>query len=95
MSELPGRTEVLVVGAGPVGLAVAASLAGHGHDVTVEEVEEVLFDPGSEKTFSRSSGYPMVFGWTSTGKYITVVYEEVMKDPLIVRPVTAYPVDPP
>ena len=35
MSELPDRTEVLVVGAGPVGLAVAASLVGHGHDVTV------------------------------------------------------------
>src|SRR5437763_12653868 len=35
MSELPDRTEVLVVGAGPVGLAVAASLAGHGHDVMV------------------------------------------------------------
>src|SRR5438094_10074501 len=35
MSELPDRTEVLVVGAGPVGLAVAAALAGHGHDVTV------------------------------------------------------------
>ena len=35
MSDLPDRTEVLVVGAGPVGLAVAASLAGHGHDVTV------------------------------------------------------------
>src|SRR4029079_12099458 len=35
MRELPGRTEVLVVGAGPVGLAVAASLTGHGHDVTV------------------------------------------------------------
>ena len=37
MSELPAGTEVLVVGAGPVGLAVAASLAGHGHDVTVVE----------------------------------------------------------
>jgi 2-polyprenyl-6-methoxyphenol hydroxylase-like FAD-dependent oxidoreductase len=35
MGELPDRTEVLVVGAGPVGLAVAACLAGHGHDVTV------------------------------------------------------------
>jgi 2-polyprenyl-6-methoxyphenol hydroxylase-like FAD-dependent oxidoreductase len=35
MNELADRTEVLVVGAGPVGLAVAASLAGHGHDVTV------------------------------------------------------------
>ncbi|MEU0095971.1 NAD(P)/FAD-dependent oxidoreductase [Kribbella sp. NPDC006257] len=35
MSGLPGRTEVLVVGAGPVGLAVAVSLAGHGREVTV------------------------------------------------------------
>ena len=39
MSELPGQTEVLVVGAGPVGLAVAASLAGHGHDVVVVDQE--------------------------------------------------------
>jgi 2-polyprenyl-6-methoxyphenol hydroxylase-like FAD-dependent oxidoreductase len=39
-AELPGRTEVLVVGAGPVGLAVAASLAGHGHDVTVVDRQE-------------------------------------------------------
>ena len=32
---IPERTEVLVVGAGPVGLAVAASLAGQGREVTV------------------------------------------------------------
>src|SRR6478752_3739192 len=35
MSGIPSRTEVVVVGAGPVGLAVATSLAGHGHGVTV------------------------------------------------------------
>ena len=35
MNELPDRAEVVVVGAGPVGLAVAISLVGHGHDVTV------------------------------------------------------------
>lgn len=32
---IPEQTEVLVVGAGPVGLAVAASLAGQGRQVTV------------------------------------------------------------
>ncbi len=32
---IPERTEVLVVGAGPVGLAVAAALAGQGREVTV------------------------------------------------------------
>jgi uncharacterized DUF497 family protein len=66
-----------------------------GHDVTIEEVEEVLLNNNSEKTFSRSSGYPIVFGWTSTGRYIAVVYEEVMRDPLILRPITAYSVSPP
>src|SRR4051812_47061694 len=35
MNELPARTDVLIVGAGPVGLAVAGSFARHGHDVTV------------------------------------------------------------
>ena len=66
-----------------------------GHDVTIEEVEEVLLDPGSDKGFSRSSGYPIIFGWTSTGNYIAVVYEEIMRDPLIIRPITAFPAPPP
>ncbi|TDO54927.1 2-polyprenyl-6-methoxyphenol hydroxylase-like FAD-dependent oxidoreductase [Kribbella sp. VKM Ac-2527] len=35
MSRLPEQTEVLVVGAGPVGLALAVSLAAIGHEVTV------------------------------------------------------------
>jgi hypothetical protein len=61
-----------------------------GHDVTVDDVEEVLRDPDSERTVSRSSGRPMVFGWTSTGKYIAVVYEEVHDDPLTVYPITAF-----
>lgn len=66
-----------------------------GHDVTIEEVEEVLLDNSNEKTFSRSSGFPIVFGWTSTGQYIAVVYEEVMRDPLILRPITAFIAPPP
>lgn len=66
-----------------------------GHDVTIDEVEEVLRDPNSEDAISRSSGNPAVFGWTSTGKYIIVIYELVLDDPRTVFPITAYPVPPP
>jgi len=66
-----------------------------GHDVTIDEVEEVLRDPDSDTTVSRSSGRPMVFGWTTTGKYIAVVYEEVLDDPLTLYPITAFPAPPP
>jgi len=38
--ELTGRTDVMVEGAGPVGLDVGASLAGHGHDVQVVDQQE-------------------------------------------------------
>lgn len=64
------------------------------HDVTIEEAEEVLLNPASSRAVSRSSGLPTVFGWTSTGRHLAVVYELVDDDPLTLRPVTAYEVPP-
>lgn len=66
-----------------------------GHDVTREEVEEVVTNNYHAATRSRSSGEPEVFGWTTSGKYITVVFETVLYDPLTVYPITAYEVPPP
>lgn len=65
------------------------------HDVTTDEVEEVLHDRGNQTTVSASSGRPITFGWTSTGKYIAVVWELVEEDPRVVYPITAYPVPEP
>jgi uncharacterized DUF497 family protein len=65
------------------------------HDVTLEEAEEVLLNPQSSRAVSRTSGLPTVFGWTSTGRHLAVVYELVNEDPLTFRPVTAYDVPPP
>jgi len=63
-------------------------IAAHG--ITVEEVEEVLLDRNSEDTTSRSSGRPITFGYTSSGRYLAVVWEHVDDDPLTIYPVTAY-----
>ena len=63
------------------------------HDVTRDEVEEVLRAP-RRQTLSRSTGWPICFGWTTAGKYLAVVYEEVWPDPRTVRPITAYIVRP-
>ena len=57
------------------------------HDLTKEEVEEVLAEPEGRST-SRSSGLPLVFGATSTGRFIAVVFQEIDAD--TVKPVTAY-----
>jgi uncharacterized DUF497 family protein len=59
------------------------------HDITKEEVQEV-FDRATDADFSRSSGRPVVFGDTSTGRHLMVVYEEVDVD--TVYPITAYEV---
>lgn len=46
------------------------------HDITPEEVEEVLSDPRSATTTSNSTEYPITFGWTVSGRHLAVVWEE-------------------
>jgi uncharacterized DUF497 family protein len=59
------------------------------HGVTMEEVEEALENAG-DADISRSSGRPVVFGDTRTGRHLMVVYESV--DVSTIYPVTAYEV---
>ena len=57
------------------------------------------FEPGGNvehiadhgKTFSRTSGRPVVTGYTPDGRLILVVYEE--EDDVTVYPVTAHEID--
>jgi len=62
--------------------------------LTPDEVDEVLLDPSIPTAASRRTGRPCKFGWTSTGKHIIVVWEEVHADPRMIYPVTAYEVNP-
>ena len=64
------------------------------HDVTPDEYEEAFHDDPSPPGTSRSSGRPIKFGWTSTGKHLGVVFEIVLDDPFTVYPVTAFPAPP-
>ena len=57
------------------------------HDLTPEDIEEVVFNP-MDRDVSRSSGLPIVFGFTPDGRYILVVYEQL--DETTIYPVTAY-----
>lgn len=57
--------------------------------VTKDEVEEVLQNAG-DSDISRSSGRPIVFGDTSRGRHLMVVYEEI--EPDMAYPITAYDV---
>lgn len=67
-------------------------LAANG--VSREEAEEVLLDPDNETEYSRASGLPATFGWTSTGKHLIVIWERLSARPLIVYPITAFEVPP-
>jgi uncharacterized DUF497 family protein len=57
------------------------------HAVTPEEFAEVVCNPDRVET-SRSSGRPIAFGPTSTGKYLACVYE--LFDEFTVYAITAY-----
>lgn len=59
------------------------------HDLTPDDVEDVLLAPYRHR-ISRSSGRPIAFGFTATGRYIVVVYDKI--DEYTVYPVTAYDV---
>lgn len=59
------------------------------HGVSKEEVEEV-FENATDSDISRSSGRPVLFGDTSTGRHLMIVFEEIDADS--VYPVTAYDV---
>ncbi|MGO8902639.1 MAG: hypothetical protein ACLQU5_30480 [Isosphaeraceae bacterium] len=54
----------------------------------------MLLDPGNEVQVSRTTGRPITFGWTSTGRHIAVVWETDIDDPRTVRVRTAYEVSP-
>jgi len=60
------------------------------HDLKPEDVEEVLFNP-VDHDVSRSSGLPIVFGFTPDERYIMVVFEKI--GDAMVYPVTAYDVE--
>ena len=62
------------------------------HGISVDDVEGVLLNPDNDVRRSRSSGNPIVFGYTDDGRFIAVVFEHVDDDPLTLRPITAYEV---
>ena len=71
-----------------------AHIAEHG--LTTEEVESALFDENTTFDVSDSSGLPMAFGTTNTGRFIAIVFDVLnVADPLIIRPITAYDVPEP
>jgi hypothetical protein len=70
--------------------AIVRHLAEHG--VSQDDFEHVVCNPSS-KGYSRSSGLPGAWGYTSDGRYILAVYEEL--DEATILPVTAYEVPEP
>lgn len=59
------------------------------HGITADEVEQAIKNQIDEDV-SRSSGRPVLFGETNSGRHVMIVYEEV--DEGTIYPVTAYDV---
>ena len=59
------------------------------HGVTKGEVEEVFLN-AMDVDISRSTGRPVVFGETKTGRHLMVVFEAIDKN--TVYPITAFDV---
>jgi hypothetical protein len=60
------------------------------HDLSKEDMEFIVAHP-DRFDVSRSSGNPILFGFTDDGRYVAVVFVEV--DETTIYPVTAYEVD--
>jgi uncharacterized DUF497 family protein len=65
------------------------------HGVTVDEAEEVVRDCYPAVSESNHSGRPTVFGWTTSGKYLAVIFEVVDEAVRQVYVITAFEVPPP
>lgn len=66
------------------------------HDLTPAEVESAFFDELTTFDLSDSSGRPIAFGRSETGRFIAIVFEvQNPVDPLVIRPITAYDVPEP
>ncbi len=61
------------------------------HDVTIDEVEEVVGNPHSSTVADKNrSGRFVTGGETADGRFLEVVWETVLEDPLTIYPITAY-----
>ncbi len=62
------------------------------HNVSQDDFEYVVTNPVS-KGFSRTSGLPVIWGYTEDGRYVMTVFEQL--DDGTILPVTAYEVTEP
>ena len=65
------------------------------HGLSPDELDDILLDDRIPTAYSHNTRRPCKFGWTSTGKHIIVVWDELNDDPRMIYPVTAYEVPEP